>query len=211
MNNYMNQKGFANIILVIVIIVLIGIVGYFAFIRKSSQTAQTPPTTSTQNFGPIADWETYTLPTMDEFLSPVPALGFSFRYPSIFRAPILSFNRVVPGSPSRRQITLSTGSGSFLVDIAINPRSYGSTIVPELKNTSSGTVVSADNRTLTYQTGRYTPLGGPVRVWYVGTIVNEDAYLMINGDVYSIRFSANDDSDQTQLVRQILSTIRFTN
>jgi len=208
----MNQKGFANIILVIVIVILVGVVGYFAFVKKSNQTAQTPTSNSTQSVEPIANWKTFTLPPTDEFGEPAPEIGFSFRYPSsIFRVPTLSFNRIVPENPSRRQITLSTGDGSFLVDITINARSYGGTIVPELKNTSSGTVVSADNRTLTYQTGRFTPLGGSVRVWYVGTIVNEDAYTMINGDVYSIRFSANDDSDQTQLVRQILSTIKFTN
>ncbi|OGE89916.1 MAG: hypothetical protein A3J07_00955 [Candidatus Doudnabacteria bacterium RIFCSPLOWO2_02_FULL_49_13] len=207
----MNQKGFANIVLIVVIIAIVAVGGYFVFSKKSNQFSKSPIPTSTQNFGPIADWETYTLPTTDEFLSPAPALGFSFRYPSIFRAPILSFNRVTPGDSPRRQINISTGSGSFLVDITVNARSYGGTIVPELKNTSSGTVVSGDNRTLTYQTGRFTPLGGPVRMWYVGTRVNEDAYFMINGDVYSIRFSANDDSDQTQLVRQILSTIKFTN
>lgn len=47
----MNQKGFANIILVVVIVILLGAVGYFAFIKKSEPVAQqtnTPNPASTQ-------------------------------------------------------------------------------------------------------------------------------------------------------------------
>ena len=41
MNNYMNQKGFANIILVVVVVViLLGAVGYFVFVKKSEPTTQ---------------------------------------------------------------------------------------------------------------------------------------------------------------------------
>lgn len=36
----MNQKGFANIILVVVIVLLLGAVGYFAFVKKSEPVAQ---------------------------------------------------------------------------------------------------------------------------------------------------------------------------
>src|SRR3989344_3526537 len=43
----MNQKGFANIILVIVIVVLVGAVGYFAFVKKSEPIAQQPTPTPT--------------------------------------------------------------------------------------------------------------------------------------------------------------------
>ncbi len=44
----MNQKGFANIILVVVIVILVGLVGYFAFVKKSGPVAQQPTPTSTQ-------------------------------------------------------------------------------------------------------------------------------------------------------------------
>jgi len=44
----MNQKGFANIILVIVIVILVGVVGYFALVRKSEPITQTSTPTSTQ-------------------------------------------------------------------------------------------------------------------------------------------------------------------
>ena len=37
----MNQKGFANIILVVVIVILVGAIGYFAFTKKQSQPAST--------------------------------------------------------------------------------------------------------------------------------------------------------------------------
>lgn len=44
----MDQKGFANIILVAVIVVLLGAVGYFAFIKKSEPITQQPTPTPTQ-------------------------------------------------------------------------------------------------------------------------------------------------------------------
>ena len=44
----MNQKGFANIILIVVVVVLVGVVGYFAFVKKSEPVAQKPSPTPTQ-------------------------------------------------------------------------------------------------------------------------------------------------------------------
>ncbi|HBB56665.1 MAG: hypothetical protein UU18_C0009G0027 [Parcubacteria group bacterium GW2011_GWB2_40_8] len=44
----MNQKGFANIILVVVIVILVGAVGYFVFIRKSVLVVQQLTPTPTQ-------------------------------------------------------------------------------------------------------------------------------------------------------------------
>jgi hypothetical protein len=40
----MNQKGFANIILVVVIVILLGVVGYFALVKKSPPIVQQTPT-----------------------------------------------------------------------------------------------------------------------------------------------------------------------
>jgi hypothetical protein len=66
----MNQKGFANIILVVVIVViLVGAVGYFAFVKKSEPVAQQQTPTYSQTKTPvsaaptpkdeIANWKTY--------------------------------------------------------------------------------------------------------------------------------------------------------
>ena len=64
----MNQKGFANIVLVVVIVLIVGAVGYFAFVKKSARLAeQTQTTTQTNNsVSPIptqkdetANWKTY--------------------------------------------------------------------------------------------------------------------------------------------------------
>src|SRR3990167_2151657 len=44
----MNQKGFANIILVVVIVILVGAVGYFAFVKTSEPVAQQPTPTQTK-------------------------------------------------------------------------------------------------------------------------------------------------------------------
>jgi hypothetical protein len=43
----MNQKGFANIVLIAVIIVIIGAVGYFAFVKKSEPITEQPTPTNT--------------------------------------------------------------------------------------------------------------------------------------------------------------------
>jgi flagellar basal body-associated protein FliL len=78
-----NQKGFANIILVIVIVVLVGTIGYFAFVKKSEPVAQqptpTPATTQTKTPAPTptskdetSSWKTY---TNTEY-------GFELKYPA---------------------------------------------------------------------------------------------------------------------------------
>lgn len=78
----MNQKGFANIILVVVIVILLGVVGYFAFVKKSEPIAQQPAPTPTQSKTPIsptpaqkdeiANWKTYNNTQY----------SFSFKYPT---------------------------------------------------------------------------------------------------------------------------------
>ncbi len=45
----MNQKGFANIILVVVIVAIIAVGGYFVFVKKSTPTQTTTPAETTQN------------------------------------------------------------------------------------------------------------------------------------------------------------------
>lgn len=64
----MNQKDFANIILIAVIVVLLGAVGYFMFVKKTTPIAQqpTPATTQTKTPAPTpnpkdetASWKTY--------------------------------------------------------------------------------------------------------------------------------------------------------
>lgn len=67
----MNQKGFANIILVVVIVIIAGAVGYFALVKKSEPVAQqpTPIPTLTQIKTPVsptptpkdetANWQVY--------------------------------------------------------------------------------------------------------------------------------------------------------
>ena len=59
----MNQKGFANVVLVIAIVIVAGAVGYFAFVEKSepvSQTNNTIPTkTDTSNINPTPSSKIY--------------------------------------------------------------------------------------------------------------------------------------------------------
>ncbi|MDO8592317.1 MAG: hypothetical protein Q7R92_00920 [bacterium] len=64
----MNQKGFANIVLVVVIVILVGAVGYFVVVKKLGPIAgQTPTPTPTQTKtttptpkDETANWKTYT-------------------------------------------------------------------------------------------------------------------------------------------------------
>ncbi len=50
----MNQKGFANIILIVVIVILVGAAGYFAFVKKSEPVAQQPTPTPAQTKTPVS-------------------------------------------------------------------------------------------------------------------------------------------------------------
>ena len=45
----MNQKGFANIILVIVIVAVLGVAGYFTLVKKPNPISQPPTTTPSTN------------------------------------------------------------------------------------------------------------------------------------------------------------------
>jgi len=78
----MNQKGFANIILVVVIVVLVGVVGYFALIKKptspattnqtpstNTPTQQTPPVTSPEPTPKPVNWESL-IPTIRTAVGP---------------------------------------------------------------------------------------------------------------------------------------------
>lgn len=69
-----NQKGFANIILIVVIVaVFVGVVGYFVFGKKSEQaTQQQQTTTQTKPKDESANWKSY---RNEEY-------GFEFKYPT---------------------------------------------------------------------------------------------------------------------------------
>ena len=62
----MNQKGFANIILIVIIVLAVGAVGYFVFVKKSTPTVQQTSTSSQTNNtasptqkDETANWKTY--------------------------------------------------------------------------------------------------------------------------------------------------------
>ena len=90
----MNQKGFANI--VVVDVILVGVVGYFAFVKKSEPIAQqptpTPATTQSKTPAPTpkdetGNWKTYTNAQY----------GFEFKYPSTYSVKIFE-ESTVPGN-----------------------------------------------------------------------------------------------------------------
>ncbi len=78
----MNQKGFANIILVIVIVVLIGAVGYFAFVKKSEPVAQQSTPTPTQMNTPVSPTPTPKDETANWKIYNNTRYSYTVKYPS---------------------------------------------------------------------------------------------------------------------------------
>ncbi|PJB83519.1 MAG: hypothetical protein CO088_01275 [Candidatus Yonathbacteria bacterium CG_4_9_14_0_8_um_filter_46_47] len=92
----MNQKGFANIILVVVIVILVGAIGYFVFIKKSEPIAQQSTSTPTQTKTPLPPTSTPT--KTPAYSTPAPKdetanwksyrndqYGFELKYPEDWR------------------------------------------------------------------------------------------------------------------------------
>jgi hypothetical protein len=79
-----NQKGFANIILVVVIVILVGAVGYFALIKKSEPVAQQPTPTPIQTKTPISPTPTPKDETANWKVYQDRADFFEFKYPNNF-------------------------------------------------------------------------------------------------------------------------------
>jgi hypothetical protein len=48
MNNHMNKKGFANVVLIVLVVVLLGVAGYFALNNRSSTSTPLPPPVNEQ-------------------------------------------------------------------------------------------------------------------------------------------------------------------
>ncbi|MBI3572539.1 hypothetical protein HY091_03350 [Candidatus Kaiserbacteria bacterium] len=97
MNYHINQKGFANIVLIIVVVLLVGAVGYFVLTKKSEPVAQTPSpitnTSPTRTTSPTptptptpvvkdetVSWNSYTYSSIESGILP----NLTFKYPSLF-------------------------------------------------------------------------------------------------------------------------------
>lgn len=82
----MNQKGFANIILVVVIVVLIGAVGYFAFVKKSERVAQQPTPTPTKKENPKTVLPASSAPTLtfNQGVKPFVQINFDYSIAKLF-------------------------------------------------------------------------------------------------------------------------------
>ena len=79
----MNQKGFANIILVVVIVILVGAVGYFVFVKKSEPIAQQPTSITTQRPATQSPTPTQQGNTVNQKIYSVP--GMRFEYPDTWQ------------------------------------------------------------------------------------------------------------------------------
>lgn len=106
----MNQKGFANIVLIILVVILAGALGYAILVKKSTPTEQSqtnnsqntqtttlPPTNNTVSqtspaINNTADWKTFSSDLM----------GIEVRYPSAYYV-VSSFSN--PGSDTLTSVT----------------------------------------------------------------------------------------------------------
>lgn len=130
----MNQKGFANIILVLVIVALVGVVGYFVLVKKSEPVAQRTTPISTQTKTPAstptpkdetANWKTY---TSDKD-------HFSFKYP-----PNWSLNKEIGDSSDN--LLLKNEAGKSAIYIVSHLRNlnydYQNTLEKDIKSSAGG-------------------------------------------------------------------------
>ncbi|MEK7542859.1 MAG: hypothetical protein AAB503_00945 [Patescibacteria group bacterium] len=136
----MNQKGFANVVLIILVVVLVGVVGYFAFIKKpvtptvmeqatnNTPTTQQTPSLTTDNISsqtPLtnetANWKTY---RNDSF-------GVEFKYP-------LAINGKTVSTVERKD------RKDFLMFSSQIPSNQISFSITDLKNSDSVVAVGVD-------------------------------------------------------------------
>ena len=205
----MNQKGFANIILVVVIVILVGAVGYFAFVKKSEPVAQQPtptpiqtktstPTPTTKD--ETSSWKTYTNSSV----------GFSFKYPADWKV----------SDDGKGDINLTDSNKTYMLEGgAMSP------IVIQYYVDNSGANIN------TYLSGGRAPLksilkpgtikiGGKTAYVLQGTtapVYHDDRLVFYNGYVVSFGSNgtvlANQDTNGSinKIFSQILGTVSFVN
>lgn len=78
----MNQKGFANIVLIAVVVILVGAVGYFAFVKKSEPVAQQPTPSQNQQVS-LRTPSTPTL-TFNQGAKPFIQINFDYSIAKLF-------------------------------------------------------------------------------------------------------------------------------
>lgn len=176
----MNQKDFANIILVVVVVTLLGAVGYFAFVKKSEPVAQQPTPTPTPT-------QTKTLASPTPTPSNISVLAgrtayknsvnsFTFNYPASWYLESDPSNAAI-----LRSLPSSGGSGQGLLgqnEIGIEITQSASNNTQEVKAWCENNIAHFQFATLTAQfsNGHYTTVGGS-NAYSVDYQIKEDARL----------------------------------
>jgi hypothetical protein len=205
----MNQKGFANIILVVVIVVLVGAVGYFALIRKPSPIAQQSPTptpTSTQTKTPAptptpkdetANWKTYTNSRVD----------YSFKYPTANLT--LALDETIK-YPSTREGDSKTQD---LVQFAVGETSFGiRTYVGAGKSTIESWIQEPNTPRAYHDLSKYEKITVGGKTAYQ-TTDEAFVYVLANGNIYEITGYGNIAPVKISaepLFKKWVATIQFT-
>jgi len=217
----MNQKGFANIILVVVIVIFVGAVGYFAFVKKSGPVAQQPtptqkvqtptptitPTPTPTATNPTANWKTYRVSGYN---------GYEFNYPqndTLVTGNELA-NKILNASGYwsahggatevavlSSQSTFSVGRHGYIANLADCKKvTWPNDQTEELTTTK---VISG----ITYYFGTYTGAAA-------GTQTRFNVYHAFGGSggdgCFELVVSVSPLNGSTKVSDQILSTFKFT-
>ncbi|MBI2034050.1 MAG: hypothetical protein HYT13_03065 [Candidatus Liptonbacteria bacterium] len=147
----MNQKGFANIILVLVIIVLVGTIGYFALIKGPTPTVQQ---TSTPTKVPVTQQPTPVTPTPSNETTNWKIYrneeySFEMKYPSNWN--VLLTTSSDKFYPIRIRFSQSSSGGEEYLDILPNGGPKFS-LGPE----PSTTTIKVLDRSIEVEFGQYT-------------------------------------------------------
>ncbi len=191
----MNQKGFANIVLVIVIVaVLVGAVGYFAFVKKSEPITQQPTPTPTQTNTPVSPTPTPKNGTANWAVYSNTKYNYSFRYPTnftIYAATDQTKEEVILPTATSDKVSLTDKKAMLFcceplvtsvsvvngsIDIK-NWRQYGD--IPDYRIKSQGEIVFAGHKAFEVRGSLGIDSAGVRLILIPG---NQFSFILIQGD-----------------------------
>jgi len=185
----MNQKGFANTILITVVIILVAIGGYFVMAKKSTPIVkiQQEATTIPGIISDTLNWKTY---TNEQY-------GFEFKYPE---------NYSVSVNPTDSNVTFkSEGCKSLVSGGGEWPTDCQSYNVLVQQNKISGPEMSK-TFVAGIQAEKYSDSNG---MWSNGTQVLVQFQKGQNWFIHTFTFNSGRTQESESLMNQILSTFKF--
>ena len=215
----LNQKSFANMILIVVIVALLGVTGYFVFVKKLKPITQqrlipVPTSTSTSiSKNEIAAWKTYTNSR----------IGYTFEYPQqmkvidVFKYP--NGNSMIPNED---QVDIQPIIINNAVPSGVDPHQYEirvymneryNSIVDWIDKKNGHMVHGSDEKR--YDLSQYQKITMGGQTAYKLVLPNEVYVItMVNGNIYTIYvanepFSDSFDEDKYQTLQRLILSFQF--